>query len=100
MSALEAASHEYSKDKKAVKGLNLLTSISVSKAYYPLFGVNHKACYCWWCRIREVCFKIHMEQKTNLIVLTTLYKVFKMPGKNIYPFFEEWIIKNKQYFFM
>ena len=94
--ALEVVPHGYSKDKKAVKGLNLLTSISVAKAYYHLFGVNHKVCYCWCCRIREVCFKILMEQKTDLIVLTTLYKVFEMPEKNIYPFFEEWIIKNKQ----
>ena len=88
--------HEYSKDKKAVKGLNSLISISLAKAYYHLFGVNHKACYYWRCRIREVCLKILMEQKTNLIVLTTSYKVIKMPEKSIYPFFEEWIIKNKQ----
>ena len=53
--ALEDASHviyvahNYSKDKKAVKGLNSLKSLSLAKAYYHLFGDNHKACYCWWC---------------------------------------------------
>ena len=88
--------HEYSKDKEAVKGLNSLTSISLAKASFHLFGVNHKACYCWWCQIREACLKIFMEIKANLIFLTTSYKVIKMPEKNIYPFFEEWIIKNKQ----
>ena len=55
--ALEDASHviyapdEYNKDKglKTVKGLDKLTSISLAKAYYYLFTVNHKVCDCWQC---------------------------------------------------
>ena len=92
------AADEYNKDKdlKAVKGLDQLTSISLAKAYYYLFAVNHKACDCWRCRIREECYRILVERKTNLIVLGTSYKVIKLPEKNVYPFFEEWIIKNKQ----
>ena len=58
---LEDASHviyaadEYNKDKglKAEKSLDKLTSISLAKNYYYLFAVNHKACDCWRCRIRE-----------------------------------------------
>ena len=101
--ALEDLSHvtyaldEYNKDKslKTVKGLDKLTSISLAKAYYYLFTVNHKACDCWRCQIREECLRILIEQKINLIVLGTLDKVIKMP-ENIYPFFEEWIIKREQ----
>ena len=73
--ALEVASHviyvahEYSKDKKAVKGLNSLISISLAKAYYHLFGVNHKACYYWRCRIREVCLKLKCQKKVYILFL-------------------------------
>ena len=90
------AAHEYCKNKKSVKGLDSLTT--KSKAYYWLFGLNHKTCNCWRCRIRELCLGTFMKQKTNLIALRTSYKVIRMPEKNIYPFFEEWIEKNKQIF--
>ena len=51
------AAHEHCKNIKAVKGLDSLTTISLAKAYYCLFGLNHKACHCWQCRIREECLR-------------------------------------------
>ena len=90
------AAHEYCENKKSVKGLDSLTTKSLTKASYCLFGLNHKTCDCWRCRIREQCLRTLMKQKTNLIVLRTSCKVIRLPEKNIYPFFEEWIEKCKQ----
>ena len=60
-----------------------LTTISLAKGYYCFFGLNHKACDCWWCRIREECLRILMKRKTNLIVLRTSYKVITPPACDV-----------------
>ena len=46
------AAHEYCENKKAVEGLDSLTTISLDKAYYCLLGLNHKAFNYWQCRIK------------------------------------------------
>ena len=99
--ALEDASHimlavdEFVVEEKARKLLNPLTSTSLSKAYLHLFvHVDRHNCNCWQSLIREEYLQILLKQKTNRLVLTTSYKLIKMPERDTYPFLEEWKIKN------
>ena len=99
--ALEDASHimlavdEFVVEEKARKVLNPLTSTSLSKAYLHLFvHVDRHNCNCWQSLIREEHLQILLKQKTNRLVLTTSYKLIKMPERDTYPFLEEWKIKN------
>ena len=94
--ALEHASHimfavdEFNNKEKAKTKLNSLTSISLAKAYGHLFvHVDHHYCNCWQSHVREECLQIVLEQKTNLLVLTTSYRLIKMPERNTYPFYDE-----------
>ena len=91
--ALEDASHimfalnEFVNEEKAKKVLNSLTSISLAKAYWHLFvHVDLHNCNCWQCLVREECLQILLKWKTNRLVLTTSYKLIKMPERNTYPF--------------
>ena len=86
---------EFVNEMKAKKKLNFLTSISLAKAYWHLFvHVDGHDCNCWQCRVRDECLQIFLSRKTNRLVLTTSYKLIKMPERNIYPFLEEWKIKT------
>ena len=91
------AADEFVNEEKAKKKnkINSLTSISLAKAYWYLFvHVDRHNCNCWQCRIRDECFQILLNRKTNRLVLTTSYKLIKMPKRNTYPFLEEWKIKK------
>ena len=82
--------------KRKQKKLNSSTSISLPKAYLHLFfHVDRHYCICGQCHVREECLQILLEQKTNRLVLTTSYKLIKMPERNTYPFHEEWKIKKQ-----
>ena len=101
--ALEDASHimfavnEFVNEEKAKKVLNSLTSISLAKAYWHLFvHVDRHNCNSWQCLVMEECLQIPLQQKANRLVLTTSYKLIKMPERNTYPFLEEWKIKNNK----
>ena len=99
--ALEDASHimfavdEFVNKEKAKKVLNSLTSISLAKAYWHLFvHVDRHNCNCWQCLVRKECLQVLLKRKTNRLVLTTSYKLIKMPERNTFPFLEEWKTKN------
>ena len=99
--ALEDASHimfavdEFVNKEKAKKVLNYLTSISLTRAHWLLFvHVDRHNCNCWQCPVRKECLQILLKRKTNHLVLTTSYKLIKMPERNTYLFLEEWKIKN------
>ena len=99
--ALEDASHimfavdEFVNKEKAKKVLNSLTSLSLAKAYWHLFvHVDRHNCNCWQCLVRKECLQVLLKRKTNRLVLTTSYKLIKMPERNTFPFLEEWKTKN------
>ena len=90
------AMDEFFNKEKAKKNLDSLNSISLAKAYWHLFdNVDRHNCNCWQCRVRDECFQILLNRKTNLLVLTTSCKLINMPERNTYPFLEGWKIKKR-----
>ena len=86
---------EFVNKENAKKVLNSLTSISLAKAYWHLFvHVDRHNCNCWQCLVRKEYLQILLKRKTNRLVLTTSYKLIKMPERNTFPFLEEWKTKN------
>ena len=77
------------------KILDFFTSLSLAKAYYSLFQLDHCGCWCYYCHLKHMILRTIMNRGHNYKYLNGELKLDEFEEKDSPdPFYEEWLRKN------
>ena len=80
-------------EKEAKKTLDFSTSISLAKVYFIFFGYRHVVCWSRKSRLQNESLQTILKRGHNEIVLIG-NNVCEYKKEYLFPFYEEWRIKN------
>ena len=77
------------------KILDFFTSLSLAKAYYSLFQLDHCGFWCYYCHLKHMVLRTIMNRGDNYKYLNGELKLDEFEEKDSPdPFYEEWLRKN------